>query len=347
VALSTLAFASLTGPSSALAKKPPRHRKPQASFTLNWVGDIAFSSDRGLPAGGPGEAFAPVDGPLRAADLVMGNLEGTLSVGGTSKCGGAGSGGNCFAFQAPPSYAGGFRRAGFTLLNQANNHALDFGPGGQQQTLAALDAAGIAHDGLPGEITLLRIHAVRVAVLGFAPYDYASNLLDIPGAQSLVRRARRHADVVVVVIHAGAEGADQLHTPHSEEFAFGEDRGHARAFAHAVINAGAAIVLGSGPHVIRGIERFRNRMIAYSLGDFAGPNTLAIGGVLSDSAILHVRLAADGHVLGGRWTSLALVAPGLPRVDPSHASLGLVRALSIEDFDSHRYGMLGDGFIRP
>lgn len=159
-------------------------------------------------------------------------------------------------------------------MNLANNHALDFGPAGQAQTITALSSAGIAHAGLPGEITLRRVHGLRVAVLGFAPYPWASPLLDLRAAGAQVRRARRRADVVVVVIHAGAEGANQAHTPHGEEFAFGEDRGHARAFAHAAINAGASIVVGSGPHVLRGIERYRRRLIAYSLGNFAGPNTL-------------------------------------------------------------------------
>ena len=127
-----------------------------------------------------------------------------------------------------------------------------------------------SHTGLPGEITYLRVHGRRVAFIGFAPYAFAANLLDIPGAQRLIRRARAHASLVVVIIHAGAEGAGELHTPHGEETYLGEDRGDARAFAHAAIDAGASLVLGSGPHVIRGVERYRGRLIAYSLGNFVG-----------------------------------------------------------------------------
>ena len=109
-----------------------------------------------------------------------------------------------------------------------------------------------------------------------------------------MRRARRRASLVVVIIHAGAEGAGALHTPHGSEFFVGENRGNPRAFAHAVVDAGASLVVGSGPHVIRGVERYRGRMIAYSLGNFVGYHTLAGGGVLSDSAILRVTLGADG-----------------------------------------------------
>ncbi len=305
--------------------------------TLEWVGDIALSTQRGLPPGGLERALAPVHAQLRGADLTLGNLEGTLSEGGASKCAGIG-GGTCFAFQAPPWVAGELRALGFGLVNQANNHSLDFGESGRRQTLAALRRAGVAQTGLPGEITVLRAAGERVAFVGFAPYAYDASLLDIAAAKALVRRARRRAALVVVIIHAGAEGADQTHTPHGTQYYLGEDRGDARAFAHAVIDAGASVVLGSGPHVIRGIERYRGRLIAYSLGDFVGYRTLAGGGVLSDSAILRVTLGHAGRVLAGRFIPLTL-SDGLPRPDPSGASARLVAQLSREDFPSHHFAI--------
>ncbi|HEV3053038.1 MAG TPA: CapA family protein, partial [Solirubrobacteraceae bacterium] len=304
------------------------------------------STQRGLPPGGLYAAVRPVSGILRAADVTFGNLEGTLSVGGPSKCGSGVGGGTCFAFQAPPSYAFGLRRLGFKLVNQANNHSLDFGYTGRAQTVGALDAAGVAHTGFPGEITYLRAHGLRLAFVGFAPYPYDSNLLDIPAARALISRARRHAQIVVVIIHAGAEGADQTHTPYGEQYFLGEDRGNARAFAHAAIQAGASLVVGSGPHVIRGVEDYRGRMIAYSLGNFVGYHTLAGGGVLSLSAVLRVTLNARGQVLAARWLSVAL-DNGLPRPDPSGASARLVAALSRSDF--RRYWRIrSDGaFVIP
>ena len=220
-----------------------------------------------------------------------------MSVGGSSKCGGIG-GGNCFAFQAPPSTARSLRGLGFDLVNMANNHSFDYGASGRAQTISTLNRAGVAHTGLPGEITVLRSGGRRVAFVGFAPYALDANLLDIPAAQALVRRARRRASLVVVIIHAGAEGVGALHTPHGSEFFVGENRGNPRAFAHAVIAAGASLVVGSGPHVIRGVERYRGRMIAYSLGNFVGYHTLAGGGVLSDSAILRVTLGARTRACG-------------------------------------------------
>lgn len=324
------------------------HRSPakQSQVTLQWVGDIALSAQRGLPPGGLVHALGPVAPQLHDAQLTLGNLEGTLSSGGTSKCGpGSIGGGVCFAFQAPPSTARELSRLGFGLLNQANNHSEDFGPSGRAQTLNALRAAGIEHTGLPGEITRLMVGGVPVAFLGFAPYSFDANLLDIPAAQALVRRARRSAAIVVVIIHAGAEGADQLHTPTGTQFYLGENRGNARSFAHAVINAGASIVFGSGPHVIRGVERYRGHLIAYSLGNFVGYHTLSGQGVLSQSAILRVTLSPTGRLVAARWISIRLI-DGLPRPEPGEQSAKLVAALSREDFSTDHYVIPPDGRFR-
>jgi hypothetical protein len=343
ITLAVLAAAlTLAGGASGRTARPLK--RPPRSVTLEWVGDMALSAERGLPPGGLGRALAPVARDLRAADLTLGNLEGTLSTGGVPKCASLPSG-VCFAFQAPPSYAFALRRLGFDLVNQANNHSMDFGASGRAQTVAALDRAGIAHTGFPGQITYVGANGIRVAFLGFAPYASDANLLDIAGARALVRRARRHAAVVVVIIHAGAEGADQLHTPRGTQFYLGENRGDARAFAHAAIGAGASIVLGSGPHVIRGVERYRGRLIAYSLGNFVGYHTLAGGGVLDDSAILRVTLDARGRALAARWIAITL-AGGLPRADHTHASATLVRTVSAQDFPTDHWNIQSDGVFQ-
>jgi hypothetical protein len=329
----------------AEADPPTAPARAAHAITVEWVGDMALSTGLGLPPGGVAAALAPLRSRLRDADITAGNLEGTLSVGGASKCGGANTS-TCFAFQAPPSYAGQYRSLGFDIVNQANNHALDYGASGHRQTLAALKKARVAYTGLPGQITYLKVKATRVAFVGFAPYTWASDLDNIPAAEALVRRARAHADLVVVIIHAGAEGADAVHTPYGTEYFLGENRGNPRAFAHAVINAGASIVLGSGPHVIRGVERYQGRMIAYSLGNFIGYNTLGVGGVLSDSAILRVTLTTGGKLLAARWIPLLLEGRGVPTLDPSGNSIRLVSSLSREDFPSGHFTIGPGGYFK-
>jgi hypothetical protein len=319
--LVALACSAGVAPAAASAATP-------GEVSLNWVGDIAFSARQGLPPGGPRSVLSEVRKYLQDGDITTGNLEGTLGHGGPSKCSGGGS--NCFAFQAPASYAKALARAGFGLFNLANNHSRDFGTSGLRQTLRALAAAGLRHTGLVHEVKFATLAGRRVAFLGFAPYPWASPLTDIPAARRQIASAARRAEIVVVFIHAGAEGPGALHTPHGTETAFGENRGQARRFAHAAITAGADAVLGSGPHVLRGMECYRRRVIAYSLGNFVGYRTLATGGALSLSGVLRIRLGPEGALLGGRLFRVRLAPPGVP--EPGGGSIGLVRRLSRADF---------------
>jgi hypothetical protein len=155
------------------------------------------------------------------------------------------------------------------------------------------------------------------------------------------------ADIVVVMIHAGAEGTAAAHVPFGHEHAFGEDRGNTRAFAHSAIDAGAAIVLGSGPHVLRGIERYRGRLVAYSLGNFAGWHNFGMGGALSLSAILSVQLDPEGTLVAAHLLPMRLSGPGIPSFDSSRASLTFVNRLGRADFGKRAAQFRRDGSLRP
>src|SRR5262249_48203187 len=158
---------------------------------------------------------------LRAADVGWVNLEEALSNGPAAKCAGTTSG-NCFAFGAPTRYAAALPASGVRIVNLANNHAADYGATGEASTLGALRRVHVAWDGKPGQIELLTVNGFRIAFLGFAPYPWASRLDRIPAAVALVRRAAATADLVVVAIHAGAEGASAVHVPVGTEFFLGE-----------------------------------------------------------------------------------------------------------------------------
>jgi cell division protein YceG involved in septum cleavage/poly-gamma-glutamate capsule biosynthesis protein CapA/YwtB (metallophosphatase superfamily)/N-acetylmuramoyl-L-alanine amidase len=310
---------------------PPVYQAPRrAEVTIAAVGDIAMGSTPVLPAGGGATLFSAV-APQLAADVTIGNLEGTLALGGESKCGSR-SGGACFAFRTPPWYAYWLRRAGFHVLNLANNHSADFGAEGTAGTIDALDNSGLLHTGRPGQVARLQVGLVRVAVVGFAPYPWAQSLLDVSAAQQLISKADEWADVVVVTMHAGGEGADWMHVSHAPEVYLGEPRGDPVAFAHTVVDAGADLVVGHGPHVLRGMEWYRGRLIAYSLGNFAAHRTLSTRGSLGLGAILRARLRADGSWAGGKLVGTRLVTTGTPVEDRSGSASRLVRTLSSEDF---------------
>jgi hypothetical protein len=329
----------------SVAGPAPKRAAPPARVRIAWVGDTMFGHGGAVPPDGGDALFAGARDELRGADLTFGNLEGVLATGGASKCGVQASE-HCYAFRASPEHAGALRRAGFDVVNVANNHAWDYGASGQAETLAALAAAKVGVAGLPGAITVRTRNGIRVAFVGFAPYPWAAPLLDIPAAQALVRAAAARADVVVAAMHAGAEGSGQTSTPLGRETAFGEDRGETRAFAHAAIDAGADLVVGSGPHVVRGIERYRGRVIAYSLGNFAGWHNFGAGGVLSLTGVLDVTLDRSGRPVRGSLASMTIAPPGVPVADPSGATGRLVDELSVRDFGAGAVRVAADGRLR-
>ena len=190
-------------PQPAAKPAPAKSKIPPGVVAIVATGDIVMGSTPNLPPDGGRSFFSDVQTDL-AGDVVLGNLEGTLSTGGGSKCGPRST--DCFAFQTPPSYARWLAQAGFTVMNLANNHAYDFGRGGLEQTIAALTGVGLMHTGRPGQVTVQTVGEIRVALVGFASYPWAASLTDIAAAKRLVRRASRLADVVVVTMHAGAEG---------------------------------------------------------------------------------------------------------------------------------------------
>ena len=305
-------------------------RAPAASVTLAAVGDMMLGDTPDLPPD-PGTYLDAVKGRLdSAAQIVFANLEGTLTTATASKCGAGPSHPDCFAFQNPPRYIRYFKDAGFTVLNDANNHSFGFGAAGQAQTVRTIHRAGLAQTGLPGEITVVTADGVKVAFAAFAPYDYDASLLDLPAARALIEQAAREAPIVVVYMHAGAEGADADHVTGREEFYLGEDRGDAEAFAHMAIDAGASLVIASGPHVLRGMQFYRGHLIAYSLGNFAGYNNFGMTGDLDLSAILHVTLSPAGQFVRARIYPVQFAGRGQPV--PGGGSVAFMARLSEQDF---------------
>jgi hypothetical protein len=321
----------------------PADTRPHGTVTIAAVGDTMLGTTPTLPPS-PDSYLARMRPALRG-DVVFGNLEGTLTDATASKCGGAPSA-SCFAFRVPPEFARAFHAAGFTIMSNANNHSFDFGQAGEDQTVHALRRAGIAQTGLTGEITRVRVKGFRITFVGFAPYPNTGPLNDLHAARRTIRKAARRADLVVCAIHAGAEGTSAQHVTGSEEIYLGEDRGNPEAFAHMAVDAGADLVLGSGPHVLRGMEVYHRRLIAYSLGNFAGYHNFSLEGVLGESAVLRVTLAGDGRFKSGRIVSVRLVGAGQPVPDPSGAAATLVGQLSRADLGARAVRVGPGGIIQ-
>lgn len=324
------------------------------------VGDIMLASpfpdDTRMPSkDGEGmlDAVTPV---LSAADIAFGNMEAPIIDSGISpKCkpkepetpnptptpkpdpSATPKPVTCYAFRMPTRYTKYLKQAGFDVMSVANNHALDFGTAGILSTRRSLDANGIKHAGgnrAKFSTAYLDVKGKKVAFIGFAHNTVSPNVNDLAAARRLVQAADKLADIVVVSFHGGAEGAAYQNVPKQTEIFFGEKRGNLPLFARTVIDAGADLVLGHGPHVLRGMEIYKDRLIAYSLGNFATYGWFSLKGDTALTMILEAHLAPDGRFVGGKIHSGRQEGRGIPKLDPSAEAIKKVQSLSKADFTS-------------
>jgi poly-gamma-glutamate capsule biosynthesis protein CapA/YwtB (metallophosphatase superfamily) len=296
------------------------------------------------PADGRG-LFDAVLPALGLADLRFGNLAAPLSArGATAK---KVDGVNTFAFRTPPAFTARLVEAGFDVMQAANNHIRDFGPDAYADTLANLDRAGIAHVGRTGDLFVKSVRGVRIGVLGFTqPYtpEFATHH-DLPAATAAVRSARAQVDVLVVGLHGGTEGPASLHTPRGDEWLGGEYRGRVVEAARALVDAGADLVVGFGPHLPRAMELHRGKLIAYALGNFLTWGPFNLRGPNGLTLVLLTTFDAQGTLRAARVVPMVVEKPGVPRPDPERRTIAHLRALSREDFPESAPGFLDDGAL--
>jgi hypothetical protein len=157
-------------------------------------------------------------------------------------------------------------------------------------------------------------------------------MLDLAAARRLVSHIKAEHDIVLISFHGGAEGLDALHIPFANEFYYNEDRGDVVAFAHAVIDAGADLVLGHGPHVPRALELYRGRLIAYSLGNFCTYYGISVTGLKGLAPVLQATITDTGEFVQGRIISARQQRPLGPMPDASNEAARLIKRLTEEDF---------------
>lgn len=351
-------FALLACQTKTVQSEEPANIPPKSEATPNnepitiaAVGDIMMASpypnDSRMPPNDGADLLKDFTPILSAADIAFGNLEGPITDGGVSAKCRAGST-RCFAFRMPTRYGKYLKEAGFDVMSVANNHAGDFGLAGRASTQKVLDGQGIKYAGSldpPATTAYLDVKGRKVAFIGFGHNNGMPNVNDLDGARELVIAARKKADLVVVSFHGGAEGTGAQNVPNRSEIFLGENRGNLPAFAHTVIDAGASLVLGHGPHVMRGMEIYKDRLIAYSLGNFATYGWFQLAGETALTMALEVKLAPDGRFLGGKLHSGRLEGRGIPMLDPTNEGLRIVRNLSETDFAAGAPKIADDGTI--
>ena len=334
------------------APAPPPAPLPDVShkrITIAAVGDMMLGTDypeNHLPDDDGVSFLANVTPVLSSADITFGNLEGVLVDGGEpgKKCSNPNA---CYLFRSPSRYAMHYKNAGFDVMSLANNHARDFGEEGRLASMQTLAAIGLHHSGLEGDFATMHVNGLDVAVLAYAVTRNSNLLLDYDIAKATVAEFAKANDIVVVSFHGGAEGRDVTHLPFAEEEYFGEPRGDVVKFSRMMVDAGADLVIGHGPHVVRAMETYQDRLIAYSLGNFATYYGISVEGTKGIAPILMVTLDGDGNFVEGKIHSTIQLRPAGPSIDPENRALNLIRDLSHEDFGSPGVMFKADGTIQP
>jgi membrane-bound lytic murein transglycosylase B len=312
----------------------PIAARGEHSISIAAVGDInmgtSFPSEDYLPKDGGNSLFASVRDYFRG-DIIFGNLEGPLlDEGQTKKCK---SSGGCYAFKTPTAYIKHLMEVGFNVMSIANNHAMDFGPDGVKSTIKTLDLAGIAHSGPIGDIASMNIKGKKVALVAYTTADHSHYLLDIPAAITLITKLDKTHDLIIVSFHGGTEGSKATRVKDEMEYLGKEPRGHLIQFTHAVIDAGADLVLGHGPHVLRGLEVYKRRLIVYSMGNFCTYGRFSLSGPLGIGAVFNIKIDADsGEFLTAKVHSTIQNKPGGALPDSSNQAFEMLAKLSQLDF---------------
>jgi len=320
------------------------------TVVLVGAGDTMMGSDlrkgpRGLAPGNGESIFTDVAPIFEQADVAFLNLEGPLADGlPDRKCGPKSTA--CYAFRTPTRYTAALVSAHIDVASLANNHAMDLAAAGMQSSMAALDAVGIAHAGRYGDVAYVERDGVTVAVVAAHSGTCCLNVNRLDEVTQAIRAADANADIVVLSFHGGAEGARHRHVPGKTEIAWGERRGDVKALARAAVDAGADLVLGHGPHVLRAIERYRGRLIVYSMGNFVGYRQFGTqGGYGGTSVMVEVQFAQNGALIAAKLHPIALDGTGVPHPDPSKLAHRHILELSHADFPDQGLKIDGDGVV--
>lgn len=286
-----------------------------------------------LPPNNGAQLLADVADVLRNADVTFGNLEGTMFDGsGTPKrCKDMS---RCYVFRTPASYVEHLVNAGFDVVSLANNHSGDFGPAGRNGTKKVLQKAGIHFAGLAqtDEWVIFERNGSRFGFAAFAPNSGTCDIRQLDKARQIVAHLDTLCDIVIVSFHGGAEGADHQHVPKKTEYFLGENRGDVYGFAHAVIDVGADIVFGHGPHVTRAIELYKDRFIAYSLGNFCTWGRFSLNGPNGVAPIVKIYTDKNGAFVNGQIFPVFQTKTHGPRHDPEKRALKIIQQLTKADF---------------
>jgi hypothetical protein len=320
------------------------------TISILGVGDIMLGTDYPsksyLP---PNNDCAPllndVEEYLKKSNITVGNLEASLA-GNNGVAKHCNNPTQCYVFRMPVNYIDCLINTGFDFLSIANNHSGDFGVGGRKYTIEVLQRSGIGFAGLPecSEYILVR-NNIKYGFCAFSPHSGTCNMKDYNYVENIISNLDSICDIVIVSVHGGAEGAKNQHVTKKDEIFLGYNRGNIHGFAHVAIDAGADLVFGHGPHVTRTIELYKNKFIAYSLGNFCTYARFNLKGPNGYAPMINVYLDCEGDFIKGEIIPIYQEGRGIPKIDPEQQAIKKIIELTSQDFPNGNLKISNNGLI--
>ena len=313
-------FLSSSGPFVALAQE-------KAVLTVTAVGDVRITRE-----------FAKNrQNEIRRiklkGDLVFGNFEGVLA-GSESP--------DPWKFSVPVESVGLLKDMGFNILSLANNHSLDLGEQSYQKTFALLAQRGLWVAGREGHGVVAEINSLHVRIIGFS-FSSENNVNNLDAIPAVIKK--KHDEIVIVSAHMGGENRHGYWIPRAMEYFGEEKRGDVVEFSHRCIDAGADLVLGHSPHVPRGLELYKNKLIVYSLGNFLFDYPGAERNAHAPGYSISIDLDEKGDFRSARIASYD-IQYGIPVLDSSGRTYKMIQNLTLQNLKQTSLVFPGSGVVQ-
>ena len=186
----------------------------------------------------------------------------------------------------------------------------------------------------------------KFALIAFGTSGVSWKVSDVRNAKRVIAKYDTLVDVVIVSFHGGAEGFKAQHTYNKTETYYGENRGNVIAFSHGAIDAGADLIIGHGPHVLRGLELYKNKLVCYSLGNFLTHGNVSLSGIKGIGAIMDIEIDnKTGDFISGKIIPTKQRTPGIPYFDKNGEAITILQKLSKEDFPQSKLRINNDGSL--
>lgn len=243
------------------SKKEQSKENKEVTIKISAVGDCTLGEDNDSRGNSfssvynsennPAYFFSGVKDVLSKDDLTIANLEGPLTLRGKKAD-------KKFSFRGKPEYTKILTSGSVEAVNLANNHSMDYGEDGLEDTMKYLKESGIEYFGYE-EKTIIEKNGVKIGLLGYKGWSSGSQVKK--AIESDINEIKSKSNLVIVSFHWGVEGASN---PNKVQ----------KTLGRLAVDSGADLVLGHHPHVIQGIEQYNGKNIVYSLGNFSfGGNT--------------------------------------------------------------------------